>query len=173
MSSRIETLRCHKQGHGCKTRAEQWHKVAASLSITTHGAGCTLSSLQKTHCSWCWTAVQNIVTLTQLLFSVFFFPSGASLRKEKGQAVLLYGLYSYGMLLLKECSCMAVRQAITPTRICVCSLWVARLYSLKTPKNPNLTDKLPAGMWLFHTLSFLALHKHQNFIPLSRCHIHF
>lgn len=40
---------------------------------TTSGAGCTLSSLQKTHCSWCWTAAHNIVSLAQLLYSVFFF----------------------------------------------------------------------------------------------------
>lgn len=49
---------------------------------------------------------------------------------------MLCGLYSYGMLLLKEHNCIAVRQMSPPTRVQVCSLWVATLYSLKTT-NPS------------------------------------
>lgn len=57
--------------------------------------------------------------------------SGSSLRKEKGPSVLLCGLYFYGMLLLKEHSCIAARQTRPSARAQVCSLWVARPYSLK------------------------------------------
>lgn len=57
--------------------------------------------------------------------------SGSSLRKEKGQPVWLCGLYFYGMLLLKEHSCIAARQTCPSARAQVCSRWVARLYFLK------------------------------------------
>lgn len=106
---------------------------------------------------WIW--MLNSGVQHHCLWYTFFFPcfptprppprppACSSRRKEKGQPVLLCKRYSYGMLLLKEHSCIAVRQTSPPTRAWVCSLWVARLQSLKSPpKPPNLTDKLPAVM---------------------------
>jgi len=68
------------------------------------------------------------------------YSSSSNPRKEGGQPVSLCGLYSYGMLLLKEHSCIAVRQICPPTRVRVCSLWVARLYSLKTTNTPSVSQ---------------------------------
>lgn len=115
----------------------------------------------------------RISSLQLSFFSQYFFFQVEQIwGRKKARLFHFVGYIPMGCCSLKNAAAW-LRQAIPPTRICVCSLWVARLFSLKTPKNPNLTDKLPAGMWPFHTLSFLALHKHQNFIPLSCCHIHF
>lgn len=82
-----------------------------------------------------WIQVCNILSWVHFLLSVVFFSpacsSGSNLRKEKGQPVFLCGLYFYGMLLLKEHSCIAARQTRLSTRAQVCSLRVARLYSLQ------------------------------------------
>lgn len=82
-----------------------------------------------------WIQVCNVLSRGHFLLSVVFSPktrsSGSSLGKEKGQPVLLCGLYFYGMLLLKSAAALLPGKHTRPTRAQVCSLWVARLHSLK------------------------------------------